>query len=123
MKKRKMANPYQFYFLASVFLSVPVGIALWYFTGIGPVWIYLMMLSLVSFLFYGYDKHQAVRHGGRIPEAVLHGLALAGGTPGALAGQVVFRHKTRKLSFRVVFIIIAMVQAGLAVWWFMRQRA
>ncbi|HML75164.1 MAG TPA: DUF1294 domain-containing protein [Anaerohalosphaeraceae bacterium] len=118
-----MANPYRFYFLACIFLSVSVGIALWYFTGIGPVWIYLITLSFVTFLFYGYDKHQAVRHGGRIPEAVLNGLALAGGTPGALAGQVVFRHKTRKLSFRAVFIMIAVVQTGLIVWWFMRERA
>ncbi len=123
MKKRAMANPYRFYFLVCIFLSVPVGIALWYFTGIGPIWIYLITLSLVSFLFYGYDKHQAVNHSGRIPEAVLHGLALAGGTPGALAGQLVFRHKTQKLSFRVVFIMIAVVQVGLIVWWFMRERA
>ncbi len=96
---------------------------MWYFTGIHPVWIYLITLSLVTFLFYGYDKSQAVSHRGRIPEAVLHGLALAGGTPGALAGQVVFRHKTQKLSFRAVFIMIAVVQVVLAAWWFMRERA
>lgn len=123
MKKNAVGNPFKFYFLISVILSVPIGITLWHSTDINPVWIYLITLSLVTFLFYGYDKSQAVSHKGRIPEAVLHGLALAGGTPGALAGQLVFRHKTRKLSFRVVFIIIAVVQAGLVMWWFMRERA
>jgi|GEM_PF-2660439 len=45
-----------------------------------------------------------------IPEAVLHLLALAGGTIGAIAGQLTFHHKTKKLSFRVIYIIIVIVQ-------------
>jgi uncharacterized membrane protein YsdA (DUF1294 family) len=81
------------------------------------MWIYLMTLSLLTFLFYGYDKYQAIHRKSRIPEAVLHLLTLAGGTIGAIVGQILFRHKTKKLSFRVVFIIIMAIQIGLIVWW------
>jgi len=41
-------------------------------------------------------------HRRRVPEATLHLIDLAGGFPGGLAARWLFRHKTRKLSFRVV---------------------
>ena len=71
---------------------------------------YLLSISVIAFLFYGYDKRQATKSRWRVPEAVLHLLALAGGTPGAFAGQIFFRHKTRKLRFKVVFVLIVCVQ-------------
>jgi uncharacterized membrane protein YsdA (DUF1294 family) len=51
-----------------------------------------------------------------VPERVLHGLALLGGSPGAWAGMRLFRHKTVKGSFRAVFwfILAAQVALGLA---------
>jgi len=49
----------------------------------------------------------------RIPEAVLHVVALLGGSPGALIGQELFRHKTRKHAFRLVLLAIFLLQAGL----------
>lgn len=76
-----------------------------------PAW--LLGLSVVTFFAYGYDKRQAVRGGGRVPEIVLHGLALAGGFPGGWAGRSVFRHKTRHTSFLIVLIISTMIHAGL----------
>jgi len=84
--------------------------ALWYFTRIHPLWICLLTLSLITFLFYGYDEYQAINQNTRILELVLHLLALAGGTIGAFANLLFFRHKTKKLSFRVIFIIIVIVQ-------------
>ena len=44
----------------------------------------------------------------------LHGLEAAGGWPGALVAQRVFRHKTRKRSFQIIFWLI--VLAHLAFW-------
>jgi uncharacterized membrane protein YsdA (DUF1294 family) len=69
----------------------------------------VVLLSLTSFVFYGYDKRQAALGGRRVPEATLHWLALFGGIPGAIAGQQVFRHKTQKLSFRIVFWLVVVV--------------
>jgi uncharacterized membrane protein YsdA (DUF1294 family) len=61
-------------------------------------------------LLYGYDKAAAGR-GRRVPELVLHGAELLGGTPAAFVAQQLFRHKTQKTSFQVRFWIIVAVQA------------
>ncbi len=68
--------------------------------------------SLMTFAAYGLDKRRARRQGRRIPERTLHLLALLGGWPGALAGQRVFRHKTQKLGFRVVFWLVVVLHVG-----------
>lgn len=70
-----------------------------------PEWllIWFVGVSLFAFLAYGYDKRQAALNGWRTAEKTLHLAALAGGWPGALAAQHVFRHKLRKPGFMVVF--------------------
>jgi len=60
-------------------------------------------LSVATFVTYGLDKRRARQGGRRVSEKTLHMLGLCGGWPGALAGQRVFRHKTQKFTFRVVF--------------------
>lgn len=67
------------------------------------------LVSLVCFGLYGYDKRQARQQGQRTPEKLLHACELAGGWPGALVAQQVFRHKTRKLSYQLVFWGIVLV--------------
>jgi len=72
-------------------------------------------LSGVLFALYGWDKRASQRGEWRIPEWTLHLLALAGGWPGAIVAQQVFRHKTRKQPFRTVFwVTVALNCAGLA---------
>ena len=69
-------------------------------------WGYLILtgvMSAITFVAYGIDKRQAIREGRRISEKRLHQFALLGGWPGAIAGQKLFRHKTVKKSFRLVF--------------------
>lgn len=73
-----------------------------------PALVYLL-LSLVAFGLYARDKHQARSDGWRTPEKVLHAVELLGGWPGALLAQQAFRHKTRKLSFQVVFWLIVLL--------------
>jgi uncharacterized membrane protein YsdA (DUF1294 family)/cold shock CspA family protein len=65
--------------------------------------------SLLAFGFYLHDKRSALRSGWRTPEARLHLVELLGGWPGALIAQQAFRHKTRKLSFQLVFWLIVVV--------------
>ena len=60
-------------------------------------------VSLISLLLYWQDKHQARSQAWRTPEKVLHASELCGGWPGALVAQQMFRHKTRKLSYQLVF--------------------
>ena len=82
-------------------------------------WLTLLM-SLASLIAYGFDKRRAVRGGMRIPENSLHLLALLGGWPGALLAARLFRHKTRKLSFRLMLFAIVALHAGA---WLLAWRA
>jgi uncharacterized membrane protein YsdA (DUF1294 family) len=79
------------------------------------VWtmLWIAALSIAAFGVYGYDKGQAQRGGGRVPEGVLWLLAAMGGSPGAFIAMRVFHHKTSKRSFQAVFWVIVAVQAAL----------
>ncbi len=76
---------------------------------------WLLSISLVTFLAYGFDKLTAILKWTRVPEIVLLSLTIAGGTVGALAGMLLFRHKTSKQSFLLKFVLIAAVQVILIV--------
>ncbi|KKA04780.1 membrane protein [Pseudomonas ogarae] len=67
------------------------------------------VVSVVAFLLYWGDKRKARADAWRTPENVLHAVELAGGWPGALLAQQLFRHKTRKVSFQVVFWFIVLL--------------
>jgi len=79
---------------------------------------YLVAVNLVTVALYGYDKAAAprARSWPRVPERLLHVLALAGGTPAAWAAGRAFRHKTLKHRFRRTFWSIAALQAALIGW-------
>ncbi|WP_053213813.1 DUF1294 domain-containing protein [Pseudomonas sp. Q12-87] len=66
-------------------------------------------VSVVAFVLYWNDKRKARADAWRTPENVLHAVELAGGWPGALLAQQVFRHKTRKVSFQMVFWFIVLL--------------
>lgn len=67
--------------------------------------LFAAVVSVAAFVVYGIDKRRAQRNRRRIPERNLHLLSLLGGWPGAFVGQRVFRHKTQKLSFQIVFLL------------------
>jgi uncharacterized membrane protein YsdA (DUF1294 family) len=79
---------------------------------------YLLLISLVTFAAFAWDKHCSRTGRQRIREETLLGMAAIGGTIGALIGQHWLRHKTRKEPFRTMLYMIAAVQALLvaAVW-------
>ena len=85
--------------------------ALWWL-GLAPAYAYLVSINGIALVLYGYDKRQAIVGRTRIPELVLHATALCGGSPGALLGQGLFRHKTRKSRFQVVFVAIVLLQVA-----------
>lgn len=73
------------------------------------VFVFYGFLSLITFCFYGVDKSAAKRGKQRVRESTLHLLSLFGGWFGALLGQKVFRHKTKKLRFLLVFWLTVVV--------------
>ena len=74
---------------------------------------HIVLINLATFFCYWYDKRAAKRQKYRIPERTLHAMAMVGGTPFALLGRLVFRHKTKKVSFRIDFWLIAAGQVAL----------
>jgi uncharacterized membrane protein YsdA (DUF1294 family) len=95
-------SPKQTFGLVAIGSILLIGLALSFFTRWNPIWIWLVAINLVTFIMYGYDKSEAKSGGLRVPEVVLHGLALAGGFVGGWIGRFVFHHKTRKPVFAVV---------------------
>lgn len=99
----------QLVFMLVALFTLGLSFVLWR-QGLPPLYAYLVGINLVTLACYGFDKYQSIQKGIRIPEMVLHGLALAGGTPGAFLGQRVFRHKTTKPRFRMWFYGIVLLQ-------------
>lgn len=60
-------------------------------------------ISALTFIVYAVDKSAARNNRWRIKESTLHMLGLAGGWPGAIAAQKVFRHKSKKQAFQAAF--------------------
>jgi uncharacterized membrane protein YsdA (DUF1294 family)/cold shock CspA family protein len=106
--------------LASVFVIAVAGVVL---AGRLPAAVLLLYLgtSVVAFAAYWLDK-SAARYGrSRTAESTLHVLGLAGGWPGALFAQRVFRHKSRKAEFQRVFWVTVIVNcAGLG--WLLTEK-
>jgi len=103
-------NPIKHFPIIVIFLIAALLGLLLYFTELKFLYSYLISVNVITFLFYGYDKHQAKKFGIRIPEIVLYLMALMGGSPGSLLGQLTFRHKTRKMKFVIVFWVILVMQ-------------
>jgi uncharacterized membrane protein YsdA (DUF1294 family)/cold shock CspA family protein len=84
--------------------------------GRAPWWMVVLYFgaSAAAFPVYSSDKRQAQSGGWRTPESTMHLLSVGGGWPGALVAQQLYRHKTRKIPFQIVFWMIG---AGHLVFW------
>ncbi|MBI3713614.1 MAG: DUF1294 domain-containing protein [Burkholderiales bacterium] len=75
------------------------------------IWYYLVVNTL-SLSLYAWDKSCAIFKWRRISERNLHLSAILGGGLGALAGQLLFRHKIRKPSLIFVAMLSLIVHAS-----------
>ena len=82
--------------------------------------VYLIAVNLIAFILYGADKHKAKQGKWRISEKTLLGIAVIGGSIGALLGMQIFHHKTKHWYFRYGVPFLLIVQAA-AVWLICRQ--
>lgn len=62
----------------------------------------LLLWNVIAFAMMGVDKGRAKRGEWRIRERTLLSTAFLLGGPGILTGMLVFRHKTKHWSFRVL---------------------
>lgn len=72
------------------------------------------VISTFTFVIYALDKRAAVKQRPRTPEFTLHLLELCGGWPGAFFAQHLIRHKNAKVSFQIIFWLIALLH--IAAW-------
>jgi len=78
--------------------------------------IYLAVMNVLGVAVMWSDKRRARLHRWRIPEKVLFGVSLLGGSAGTWAGMYLFRHKTRHWYFVVGMPLILVCQAALAIY-------
>lgn len=83
---------------------------------------YLFVVNVIGFVLMFVDKKRAQNNQWRIKEATLFLTAAIGGSIGAMLGMKVFRHKTKHLSFLIGMPAIFIVQAALAIGYFLYFR-
>lgn len=66
------------------------------------IW-YTIIMSIVGFVLFAWDKHSAQHRNWRISERTLLLCSLLGGWPGATLAIYGLRHKTRKQPFATYF--------------------
>lgn len=79
----------------------------------------LVCWNLLTLVLFAYDKAKARRGARRVPEAWLLWAMAATGCVGGWLGMSLFRHKAKKLSFRVWAVLATAVNA-LWVWLWLR---
>ncbi|NDV87000.1 DUF1294 domain-containing protein [Aurantimonas aggregata] len=86
---------------------------------IPAVLVYLLVVNVAAYAAFAYDKARAVRGRRRVPERRLLGLALIGGSVGAVVAQRRLRHKTQKEPFRsrlrAILVLHGLLLLGAAV--------
>lgn len=78
--------------------------------------IYLVVMNVLGVAVMWSDKRRARLHRWRIPEKVLFGVSLLGGSAGTWAGMYLFHHKTKHWYFVVGMPLILVCQAALAIY-------
>lgn len=74
------------------------------------VLIYIAVVNLIAFIVTAYDKMQAKRGGWRVSEPTLFFLSLIGGSVGVYLAMIKYRHKTKKLRFKLGVPTIIVIQ-------------
>ena len=96
-------------------LALAAAVGLGHLTALPATAIYLAVASAMTYLLFAWDKRRARAGGRRISEANLLWLACLGGGTGGWLAMGRLRHKTRKLSFRLLIPTACLLQlAGLA---------
>jgi uncharacterized membrane protein YsdA (DUF1294 family) len=72
--------------------------------------LFYLLMNLVGLFIMKVDKNRAIHHEYRISEKSLWLTALLGGAVGTTLGMQLFRHKTKHLSFKVGFPLLAVIE-------------
>lgn len=73
------------------------------------------LMNIISFFLMGADKNRARRGAWRVRERTLWISAICFGALGAMAGMLIFRHKTLHASFAFGFPLLFGIQLALLI--------
>ena len=77
----------------------------------GKAWlIYMLLINVFTLTLFGYDKDMAEKGKRRVAEKTLLIFTFLGGTLGALVGMRMYKHKTKKGSFQIKFLLTVIAQ-------------
>lgn len=99
-------------FISSAFISAIVGLVL--FNKL-PLIILVLYIAVSALTFGLYVKDKSASQSGkwRTSESTLHLFSIVGGWPGAAIAQSHLRHKSKKVSFKIVYWITVIINCGL----------
>lgn len=66
-----------------------------------------LVMNIIGLFIMKIDKNRAIKHQYRIREKTLWLVAFFGGAVGTTMGMQIFRHKTKHLSFKIGFPLLA----------------
>lgn len=67
---------------------------------------YLIIISIITFIVYGFDKLMAKMNKSRIRETTLLTLSIIGGSFGGFLAMLIFNHKTKVNRFIIVNLLM-----------------
>lgn len=77
---------------------------------------YIVVINIVTFLAFAYDKYRAKKGGWRIKNIFLLGLSFFGGSLGGLLGMKLIRHKSKKSYYRIGLPLMVLMQVLILVY-------
>lgn len=80
------------------------------------LYIWLIVINIITFAVFGIDKKKAIDGKFRIKELTLFVLSLLGGSLGGLIAMHTFHHKTRKWYFKFGIPLILVAWVAMIVW-------
>lgn len=81
------------------------------------IWMYLLVINIVSCSLMYVDKQKAKKNEYRIREATLWQFAFLGGALGAFIGMRSFRHKTKHPNFKWGLLFLTVLQFALLLYY------
>ena len=70
---------------------------------------YFVIINIISFVLYGFDKYMAIKGNFRISEYHLLVTSFFGGCIGSIIGMKIFHHKTKKRKFWILNILFLLI--------------
>lgn len=102
-----------YHYLPIYALSAALG-GSYYLGYIPPIIFFIFAISsMLTYFIYAKDKQAAKNDQWRISESTLHLYSLLFGWPGAIVAQQKLRHKSKKQSFRTVFMFTVIINVAL----------